>query len=271
VSELTPEEIKKLESVKAKFAGLTIRTAAELAEATGLVMVVYGAPGAGKTTVFAQAAGWKGKRALLLDADSGTRSVTDIPDLDVITIESWAQLESVQRALASENHPYGTVLYDNLSEYQSLSIRSIAGNGPPEIQHWNRSTADMMRMTRFSRDLAKNKGINIGLIAWEAPEKDESTGVIKRDLGFTPSLARQFPGIVDIIGYLTVANDGRRILSFEPSNRSAAKFRRAQNSPASKIPLKITYRLEDKVIVDILNTFNGQKWPEQKYRIKKEA
>jgi phage nucleotide-binding protein len=257
-------------SDEVKFGGLIIRKAQELAEATGLVTVVYGAPGSGKTTLMSQAAGWEGKKALLLDADSGTRSVTGIEDLDIIGIDSWAQLEAVNRALVSESHSYGTVIYDNMSEYQALSIRSIAGNNPPEIQHWNRSTADMMRTTRFGRDLAKNKGINVGFIAWEAPEKDESTGIIKRDLGFTPSLARQFPGIVDIIGYLTVANDGRRVLSFEPSNRSAAKFRRAQNSPAAKIPLKITYRLEDKVILDILNTFNGQEWPEQKYRIKKE-
>lgn len=253
--------------VAEKFAGLQIKKAADLAESTGLVMVVYGSPGTGKTTLFAQAQGSKyGGRVLLVDADSGTRSITDIEGLDVLTVDNWPQIESVQRSLVMDNHPYKTVIWDNLSEYQAISIRHIAGNEVPQIQHYNRSTLDMMRFTRFSRDLAKNKGINVGLIAWESPDKDESIGLIKHGVGFTPSLARQMPGLVDIIGYLTVANDGRRILTFQPSNRTDAKFRRAQVGPASKIPLTISYTLQDNLIVDLLNTFIGnQDWPTEKY------
>jgi hypothetical protein len=156
-----------------------------------------------------------------------------------------------------------------MSEIQAVVLRSLTAEAP-QIQHYMQATVAMLALTRTMRDIARKQNINTILIAWDAPEKDESTGVVKRDVGFTPSLARQFPGIVDIVGYLTVVNDPPRYtrkLSFAPSPTTAAKFRRSRNERASQIPYELFYNLDDSnPMVDLLATMRGGvAFPKDKY------
>ena len=246
--------------------GLDIVKAADLAE-WGMSVAIYGAPGVGKTTFCAQAIDSPfGAPVLDLDAEGGARSISHTA-VEIVTVDSWEKIKKVSASLfALTEIPWKTIILDNMSEYQSLSIKSVAGGGPPQLQHWNQSTSDLLNLTRSYRDWGRKNSINVFFIAWEAPEKDETTGLIKRDVGFTPSLARQFPGIVDIVGYLSVSSGDTRTLSFAPGKTTAAKFRRSLTEAARRMPLSFNYKLEDKPVVDILSTLRGGgEWPTDKY------
>lgn len=235
----------------------------------GMCIALYGPPGVGKTLRACEACYSEyGGRVLLLDAEGGRRSVTHMADkVDFVEVNTWPKITSVTNAITKEDDcPYGTIVLDNMSEYQAISLRHLAGNEVAQIQHYNASTKDMLLLTRKWRDWAVQTGVNVIYIAWESPEKDEATGIIKRDVGFTPSLAKQFPGIVDIVGYMTPERRGIRKISFAPDRRTAAKFRRNKTEVAMEIPLEIYFDLDEMPIVDLLATLKGGKpWPKTKY------
>ena len=255
------------------FAGLKVHQATDITD-QGMCIAIYGSAGTGKTTLAAGAADVKeGGRTLILDAEGGAKAVAHRTDIDVIDINDWPQLRRFAEELVrADVIPWDTIILDNMTEYQSVNMRDIlkqAGRDMTQIQDFNRNTIDMLTMTRTMRDIARKRGINVILIAWDSPEKDETTGFIKRDVGFTPSLARQFPGIVDIVGYLTVENDpprSTRHLSFTVSPRTAAKFRRSKNENAMKIPLELWFGENNNLMADIISTLRyGKPFDAAKY------
>lgn len=252
-------------------AGIPVKPVSELPE-WGICMAIYGPPGVGKTTTAGKVAYSDfASPAVILDAEGGVRSITHIPNLDQIEVKDWNELSRVSGAIiqAGKDSPWKTVIIDNMSEIQNLNLRHHTGGDIPEFKHWNRNTTDILQFTRAWRDFARFNAVNVIFIAWSTPEADESTGIkiIKQDVGFSPSLARQFPGIVDIVGFLTVETpSGLRILTFAPSNRSAAKFRRSNTEYAAKIPLVIKFDDKLNPLADIIGTLRGGlQWPSEKY------
>jgi hypothetical protein len=236
-------------------------------------MAIYGAPGSGKTTFAADAQDSPyGSPVVYLDAESGIRSVSHRSDVDVIQIANWAQIAAFMGLFKTQVSPrWRTVVLDNMSEIQAMCIKNAQGDSDmPQIQHYGRATADILQLTRTCRDLARLRSVNFILIAWESPEKDEATGIIKRDIGFSPSLAKTFPGLVDQVGYLVSSDQPPylRTMHFESSSRTAAKFRRSQSEAASGIPLTFSYKIDDKPLLDLLATLVGDKaWPKDKYPV----
>lgn len=254
-----------------KFAGFTIRKANEDNPA-GISIAIYGKPGVGKTTLAAQASLCaEGGRTLILDAEGGARSISHLDNVDIIDITSWQQLAQISNELMNPNVsiPWGTIILDNMSEYQAIGINALAGRENPQLQMYLKNTNEMLYLTRAYRDMARKRGVNVFFIAWESPEKDEFTGITKHDMGFTPSLARQFPGIIDIVIFLTSENDPpqfTRVISFAPAPNTAAKFRRSRAEVAKDIPLVLYYTQDETPMVDLLATLKGGKaWPTGKY------
>lgn len=246
---------------------------------TGWCAAIYGAPGTGKTPIACDIVHADGcAPGMLFDVEGGSRSVAHIPS-NLLTVvrptengkdRPWKWEDIRQIVLWIRDEPierlgHYSFIFDNMSEIQNLAIQWARKNDPRgeqpivEIQHHGRATAELLQMVRTLRDVAQIKKINIIFIAWEAPEKDEISGVIKRDVGFTPSFARQFPGLLDMVGYLSVEAPGRRKLSFEPSARTAARFRRSQNDVSNKIVSELKFTLGDYPIADIVNTLRGGK------------
>jgi len=255
-----------------RFAGLKIVKTNTLPN-WGVCMAIYGAPGVGKTTFAAGAADSEyGSPVLYLDAESGIRSISHREDIDVTQITSWSQVQAFINAYKMQAEPrWRTIVIDNMSELQTLSLKAAQGDSEmPQIQHYGKATSDILMFTRTCRDLARTRSVNFIMIAWESPERDEATGIIKRDIGFTPALAKTFPGLIDQVGYLTSADQAPylRTLQFASSSRTAAKFRRSQSENASNIPLAFSYRLEDNPLADLLATLVGDKpWPKDKYPV----
>lgn len=253
------------------FPGLTIVKTKTVVN-RGLCLGLFGPGGCGKTTVAASiAASEFSKRTLHLDVEGGASSIAHL-DIDTVPIAKWTDCQAVSKVFRdarADALPYDTVIWDNCSELQNVNLTSICGDRAPEIQEWGKSTADMLRFTRFWRDMARLKGLNVIFVLWEEIEKEESSSAWKRKVSFSNKLAAQWPGIVTWIGQVkTFERDPKaRQLSFTPTPKTDAKFRVAPNEAAANIPLELYVPRDAPVLADILDTIRGgKKWPEARYK-----
>lgn len=255
-----------------KIAGLTIRKSSEFFGLDiGSHFTFYGQGGSGKTTLAASAA--EIGPTILLDAEGGVESISHRKDVDVVEIFNYRDFQRITEEFKSSSNGYKNVIIDNLCEIVDKCIYSLAGPSPindiPEFKEWNQTTREIKYRVREWRDIARKHGINVFINAWDEDSKDER-GILKKDLAFSPSLKRDYPGIVTIIGHIRVLNDpNKRLLDFAPSPKTVAKFRRNAKSSANKIPFQIEYGLENLPLPDILRTLRGEiEWPTKKYEAK---
>jgi hypothetical protein len=262
-------------AIKRKFGGVQIQKPSEIKE-TGECLALYGVAGSGKTTLAATATrSALGSPLLYVDVEGGVRAIRHLDDVDVLEVGSWSELESIRREIKLQRHDYKCIVFDNMSEMQAMNMKHIVGNETPQIQHWGKSTADLLAFTREMRDLTSRSDLNVILIAWDYPEKEESTGIVKRQIGFTPSLAEKFPGIINTVGHITIKNNPpfyTRMLGFAPGPRTDAKLRRSQIDSAMSIPLEIPFGLDQPLMADLLEALRGVKpFPVDKYVLPKRA
>lgn len=252
------------------YKGLNIVMANELPP-WGISVVWYGAPGVGKTTVAVLGAADSeyGRPVLMVDAEGGARAVTHRKDVAVLKLRTIKELvDLLDVARRDSSFPYKTIVLDNLSEIQAISMRSIVGAGLPSQADWNVNTNRMLGLVRAFRDVSAERGINTFFVAWDKKDEDQQTQLVRRELAFNPALAGQIPGIVDMVGFLSMGVGEQRILTFAPSTKNQAKFRRDLSEAAQQIPLTMAYKPFDPILLDILATLKGGKpFPAQKYRL----
>lgn len=248
---------------------------------TGRCMGIYGRPGVGKTDLVAALADCKYALPLVyMNVEGGAWVFSHRDDITIIDVREWTDFSSIiARMYQAQSLPFKTMLVDNATELQAVNVlnivgqrgtQGIKGTSMPSQQNWGASTAQMLNSIRLCHDMSRKFGVNFIFTAWEDGRKDSVTNqLVKSGIGFTPSLARSFPGIVDIVGHLTVKDDPpffTRVLNFAATPHSDAKFRRNRTEIANEIPLTIAYR-DQKPLVDIFNTlFGGEKWPSAKYK-----
>lgn len=247
------------------FGGIEIRKTSELLN-QGLCMMLYGPPGSGKTTIAATARGAKtGGRVIIGDAESGAKVLAGIPELDWFNIDSWSKMLKFV-ANIKVKCPWNTIVFDNMSEIADLYMHLI-NRTLPGFKDYYQHTHGITNFIREMRTFASNTGVNIIFVAWDEPEKEESSGIIVKKLAFTPKLSARLPGFIDIIGYVSVEPDGvTRRISFAPSLKLVSKFRRSNIESAQQIPLEIYIKdINDLVMADIIDSIKGLPWPKNKY------
>lgn len=234
-----------------------------------LKMMVYGQPGAGKTTLAGTAQDVASMQdVLFIDAESGTLSLSDRDDIDIIRISAFPQfsrvyeflklhcsyrdannipkLEELQRSAgANPNKRYHTVVVDSLTEVQKLVMYYLTGRAvgigtldsipsQPQFKEWGQS-AEMIRMLiRSFRDLPMH-------VLFVAAEMEvENIGQNGKQLLKRPSLpgklSNEAQGFLDMVGYLAVAHiaieeggtELRRRLYLVPGRTFQAKHRFAK-------------------------------------------
>lgn len=262
---LTPENVRS-------FAGLRVIKAQEIPVSRGLCLALCSPGGAGKTTTAATIC--KSKEAgkvVVFDIDASTDSIAHLP-VDVVQIEKWPDMQAIgreyERLKPGDEYPWDTLIWDNLTEAQNRNISSIVPAGDIQIQHWGKSTADILRFTRFWRDQARRLGINVIFNVWEEQERDEASGRYRRHVSFTNKLAAQWPGIVTMIGHISAVDrqPDKRRLSFTLNRDTDAKWRVAPTDPAAKIPTEMIYGVDDPVLGDLLDAVrNAKPFPIAKY------
>lgn len=237
---------------------------------TGACMFLYSKGGGGKTTLAASTADKFGP-VLFLDAEGGTKAISHMEGIDVLPATSWKAAKDFRKSLEQlkvEDIPWGTIVFDNMSEFSELALREIAGTDQPTWPEYGELKRQLLDFVRYFRNLAARPGApNIIFLCWDVNDKDDTQKMMYR-LNFTPAVQKDLPGIVDVIGYIMPIDgdpDHRR-LSFEISTKTDAKLRRNMGKAARSVPYQIYYGLDNLPLSDILQALRADvEFPKGKY------
>ena len=225
-----------------------------------LKMLLYGMPGAGKTTL--AASGCLDPRlspGLMIDFEGGDiaimshivrvtmdelRDESFIPPDDklcVIRINTWSDFQDVYTVLLDEPELFKTVILDSLSEMnylclqtamkpesqtQRLAARDIFALEAPEQRQYLLSNTTVKKLVRVFRDLPMHTIFVCGTQELQNPK----TKVMQRMPAMTGKLAFEIPGLVNIVGYL----DTEDYIDTESTGGEVATIRVLDVTPSDK-------------------------------------
>ncbi len=224
----------------------------------GLNMIIYGPPGAGKTTLCATAQESEfGADVLIVDVDKGSRSVSDREGVKIFPVNSWSDVNSLFNYLNSKDHNFKTICIDTITELQEYSVKHVLGGAdrPPQLQDFMKSKQQMCKMMRAFKGLSIDKGWNIFFNAHVKVDEDKINGTLQRKPLLSPSTQSAAMGIVDGIGFLDANNKGVRNLQLQPSYSAYAKFRQPSAGKSAK---ELAGNIKNPNMGKILDFVNGK-------------
>ena len=203
---------------------MKILKAAEI-KPENLSVLIYGAPGMGKTTLLGTLSG----RTLIIDADKGTSVLAGSEDVDVVRIsENIGEIPGILKELQSKCE-YDNVCIDSLSELERAMLayfgRTGNNRGVPGLQDYQRVDYYIIDWCRQMRSLP----CNVIFTAWEkyaeitSPngEKYTRASPMLRDKN-----VENICGLCDLVGRIvTKAEDGERYVWLEGRAEAVAKDR----------------------------------------------
>lgn len=196
-------------------------------------ILLYGPAGVGKTSLYYDA-----KDTLVLDVEYGTNVLKrnnyylpkdyDSP-VQVLQLESWADLQGVFMLLQSGELKFTNIILDSLTDIRELckdyvletENRKRISDDVPSQQDWGVVAERMKKMIRNFKTL----DANIILIAREYTYKDDVTGETFVRPAIGGKLEDDLPGMMDIVGYMNVTREGERAIWFDLTGRYYAKDR----------------------------------------------
>lgn len=198
--------------------------------------LVYGDPGVGKTILASSADAVPEMRPVIfIDVEGGTFSVRDrYPDVKVVRVQTWDDMQSVYDALFSGQHEYKTVVLDSLTEIQKFSMYNIMDftvkrdpdRDPdiPSMREWGKNIEQIRKLVRAFRDLPMHTIIT----ALAKSDKDQKTGAVKTTPSLSGKLANEVAAFLDIVGYQytkVMDDELRRFLLTATTDSQVAKDR----------------------------------------------
>lgn len=171
---------------------------------------------------------------LLLDIEGGTMSLSDTyPNVDVIRITHWMDLQKIYNKLFQGDHNYKTIILDSLTEAQKLSMNDIMRKAVkedpdldpdvPTMRAWGKNIEQMRKFTRALRDLP----VNVIFTALVDSDKDNRGKTVSRP-SFQGKLKGEVPGFMDIVAFYYVRQVGdnlKRLLLTQQTDTTIAKDR----------------------------------------------
>jgi hypothetical protein len=219
-------------------AGLQVTPAQE--RSPYLNFLVYGESGVGKTTLAGSADAVPSMRpVIVIDIEGGTESLRDsFPDVEVVRVRTWNQMQDVYNVLYTGDHPYKTVILDSLTEIQKFNMDQImidlitkkpeVDPDVPGMREWGKNLEQVRRMVRGFRDL----DMHTIFTALEKDDKDDVTGARKVYPMLSGQLAKQVAAFMDVVGYYYVKQFGigdkaeyKRLLLTRATQKYTAKDR----------------------------------------------
>lgn len=194
---------------------IKVYRATELLKNPILNVLVYGAPGVGKTSFGATA-----PKPIIINLEDGIQSISDqeIDIVDAKTIQDFG--DAIKYSLANG---FETIVIDSLTRYSELKIKQLVEDDPraktPQIQHWGQLISTTKEMIWY----LQGQKINVVLICLEKEIEHEGE-VVKRP-SLAGKLAQSVSGIVDVVGYQYADRKGDRKLSINPNSKWYAKHR----------------------------------------------
>ena len=144
----------------------------------GVSLLVYGLPGAGKTTLIKTLRG----KTLILSAEAGLLSLQGT-DLEYIEIHSLSELYEAFNYVLDHKSEYDSVVLDSISEIAEICLQQEKMSNKDGRMAYGNTTDQVNYLIRAFRDLP----INVYMTAKLEKAKDEITGRIM----FQPSMPGQ--------------------------------------------------------------------------------
>lgn len=205
-------------------------------------ILFYGDPGVGKTRIAGTADDVpEMRKVLFVDLEGGTLTLTHSnPNVDIIRVSSWKEMQAVYDALHAGNHDYSTVVLDSLTEIQKFNMYQIMTElvdfnedrdpDVPGMREWGKNLEQMRKFVRAFRDLP----MHTIFTALMKNEKDKKTGLSQRMPSLSGKLAAEVAGFLDIVCYMyikEVNNEQTRLMLSSATDEVVAKDR------TGKLPL----------------------------------
>lgn len=202
-----------------KFSAVTDRIKPVTSLGLVLAALFYGKAGTGKTTVAATFP----KPLLHLDVrEKGTDSISDMKEVDSLSVEDWDQFEQVYWYLKSPENKYKTVVIDAVSQLQDFAlIAALAENGkdensPISKRDFGVAAGRLKSWIINYRDLV-DAGINVVFLAHDRTNEGEEgeDGELMPSVGprMMPSVASVLTAAVKIIGNTFVKESHEKLPS----------------------------------------------------------
>ena len=189
--------------------------AAEL-HVENIIVLLMGAPSTGKTTL-----GTTAQDVALLDFDNGVHRAMNRSGIATVRVRSWNNVASIRRDDLSD---YKTVVIDTVGACQDFLTEYILASNPKMGSGGRLTLQGYGELgTRFKSWLSQltSYGVDVVLIA-HATEEQRGEETVER-IAMVGQSRQYVYQKADLIGRLHVLEDGRRTLTFNPSESSYGK------------------------------------------------
>lgn len=175
-------------------------------------ILLYGQSGVGKTRLAGSADSVPDMRKVLcVDLEGGTLTLTHSnPNVDILRVKDWEQMQAVYDALHAGNHDYSTVIVDSLTEVQKFNMYNIMNEvvefnndrdaDVPSMREWGKNLEQMRKFVRAFRDLP----MHTIFTALMKDDKDKKTGLSQKMPSLSGKLAGEVAGFLDIVCYMYI-------------------------------------------------------------------
>lgn len=208
------------------------KKASELEEKKAISVLIYGQPGAGKSTLGASAPG----PVVVFDFDGGIRRVNMAHRAEIITVEINEWSEVGQTLADQEMATFNTIVIDTAGKMLSFMDKDIIAKSRDKNPIRSLTLNEYgIRKSMFNSFIQQilSMGKNLIFIAHEREEKDGDVKKIRPEIG--GSSAGDLIKELDLVGYLQLIGN-ERVISFTPCERFYAK-NACNLPPAFKVPI----------------------------------
>lgn len=196
---------------------LEIVKAGELKTEKTINVLVYGAPGVGKTYFSCTA-----PNPLLISVESGDMTIND-SSMDVTISRNCNTVQKVRDSVSyAIKNNFKTIIIDSLTRYSEIFLDELLKSAGRDKATWDDFGAVSKHIQTMVWGL-QGKEINTIFICHEK-DVEEPTGIKKRP-SLQGKLAQSIPGIVDVVAYLQSDSKGERVLNINDNPLYYAKHR----------------------------------------------
>jgi phage nucleotide-binding protein len=187
--------------------GLRVRKAAE--RPPNINLLVYAESGWGKTTLAGSSdAVPEMRKVAVLDFEGGDLSLShSYPNVDIIPVKDWVDVQSVYDELHAGGHGYQTIVIDSLTEIQKLCMywvmKRVIDESPnreefvPSMREWGINLEMMRKFVRGMRDLP----YNVIFTALVADDRNQRTGITTKKPSLSGKLKNEVAAFLDVVAY----------------------------------------------------------------------
>jgi len=196
---------------------LEIVKAGEIKTEKTLNVLVYGAPGVGKTYF-----GSTAPSPFIVSVESGEMTIND-SSIEATISRNCDTVEKVRKSIQyAIDNKFKTLVIDSLTRYAKIFLEETLVKSGREKETWDDFGALSKHIEKMVWSL-QGKDINTIFICHDK-DVEEAAGVVKRP-SLQGKLAQVIPGIVDVVAYLQCDSKNKRTISVNANPLWYAKHR----------------------------------------------